>query len=158
LALWAFIGQLYWHLVGWQKWVISAWFQGIFMIGMAFAYKWGRGRFSSDRQLFNPRRSRIMAFTEQELFEQEQAVSRLLDEFLRLNNQFDTILKAQGVTEEFLKDADADNPPPELKAQLETAKAAAKRAGEERRGQAEREAEAPAGRAASAYRPGAIRL
>jgi hypothetical protein len=99
-----------------------------------------------------------MAFTEQELSEQEQAVTRLLDEFFRLNNQFDALLKAQGVTEDFLKDADVDNPPPELKAQLEAAKAAAKRAGEERRGQAEREAKAPAGRAASAHRPGAIRL
>ncbi|MDR3157679.1 MAG: hypothetical protein LBU11_01440 [Zoogloeaceae bacterium] len=99
-----------------------------------------------------------MAFTEQDFSEQEQAVARLLDEFLRLNNQFDAILKAQGVTEEFLKDADTENPPPELKAQLEAAKSAAKRAGEERRGQAEREAKAPAGLAVSAHRPGAIRL
>jgi hypothetical protein len=99
-----------------------------------------------------------MAFTERDFARQEQAVAGLLDEFLRLNSEFDAFLKAQGVTEEFLKDADADNPPPELKAQLETAKAAAKRAGEERRGRAEREAKAPAGLAASAHRPGAIRL
>ncbi|MDR0672098.1 MAG: hypothetical protein LBF93_00245 [Zoogloeaceae bacterium] len=99
-----------------------------------------------------------MAFTEQDFAKQEQAVTELLDEFLRLNSAFDTLLKAQGVTEDFLKDADANHPPPELKTQLETAKAAAKRAGEERRGHAEREAAVPARGVASARRPGAIRL
>ncbi|MDR2450676.1 MAG: hypothetical protein LBE85_02665 [Candidatus Accumulibacter sp.] len=99
-----------------------------------------------------------MAFTEQDLARQEQAVAGLLDEFLRLNGEFDALLKAQGVTEEFLKDADVNNPPPELKTQLEATRATAKRAGEARRGQAERETKAPAGLAASAHRPGAIRM
>jgi hypothetical protein len=99
-----------------------------------------------------------MAFTEQDFAKQEQAVAELLDEFLRLNSAFDALLKAQGVTENFLKDADADNPPPQLKTQLETAKAAAKRAGEARRGHAEAEAAASRRGAASAPRPGAIRL
>jgi hypothetical protein len=99
-----------------------------------------------------------MAFTEQDLARQEQMVSGLFDEYLRLNGEFDALLRKQGVTEEFLKDADVDNPPPELKAQLEAAKAAAKRAGEERKGHAEWDAAAPAKAAASAHRPGAIRL
>jgi hypothetical protein len=99
-----------------------------------------------------------MAFTEQDFAKQEQAVAGLLDEFLRLNGKFDALLKAQGVTEEFLKDADADNPPPELKAQLEDAKAAAKRAGEARKSHAQLETATPSGVAASARRPGALRL
>jgi hypothetical protein len=99
-----------------------------------------------------------MAFTEQDLAKQEQAVAELLDEFLRLNSEFDALLKAQGVTEEFLKDADVDNPPPELKAQLEAAKAAAKRAGEERRSHAEWKASTPTKVPSTARRPGAIRL
>jgi hypothetical protein len=99
-----------------------------------------------------------MAFTEQDLARQEQMVSGLFDEYLRLNGEFDALLKRQGVTEEFLKDASVDNPPPELKAQLEAVKAAAKRAGEERKGHAEWDAAAPVKAAASAHRPGAIRL
>lgn len=98
-----------------------------------------------------------MAFTEQDLVKQKQAVAGLLDEYLRLNSEFDALLKKQGVTEEFLKDADTDNPPPEIKAQLDAAKAAAKRAGEERKGHAAWEA-TPAKAAPSARRPGAIRL
>ena len=99
-----------------------------------------------------------MAFTEQDLAKQEQAVAELLDEFLRLNSEFDALLKAQWVTEEFVKDADVDNPPPELKEKLEAAKAAAKRAGEERKGHAQWETSAPAKAPSSAHRPGAIRL
>jgi hypothetical protein len=67
-------------------------------------------------------------------------------------------LKAQGVTEAFLEDADADNPPPELKAHVEAAKAAAKRAGEERKGHAQWEARTPKGATAPGNRPGALRL
>jgi hypothetical protein len=100
-----------------------------------------------------------MAFTEQDLSRQEQEVTELLDEFLRLNSNFDALLKAQGVTKEFLQGADTDNPPPELAAQLAAAKAAAKRAGEERKGHAQAEAQARSGAAvSSARRPGAIRL
>jgi hypothetical protein len=99
-----------------------------------------------------------MAFTEQELSEQEQAVAGLLDEFFRLNGQFDALLKEQGVTEDFLEGTDVDNPPPELKTPLEAAKAAAKRAGEERKGHAQWEARTPKGATAPGNRPGALRL
>jgi hypothetical protein len=109
--------------------------------------------------LFSRKESKIMAFTEQDFAKQEQAIAGLLDEFLRLNSKLDALLKAQGVSEEFLKDGEVDNPPPELKAQLETAKAKAKRAGEERKSHAKLETAAPSGAAAtSARRPGAIPL
>ncbi|MDR2788740.1 MAG: hypothetical protein LBD06_10400 [Candidatus Accumulibacter sp.] len=99
-----------------------------------------------------------MAFTEQELSEQEQAVERLSNEISQLNGQFDALLKAQGVTEDFLKGTDVENPPPELKAHVEAARAAAKRAGEERKGHARWEAKTPAGAATPGNRPGALRL
>jgi hypothetical protein len=114
--------------------------------------------FCVSQNFFINQGARTMAFTEQNLAKQEQAVAGLLDEFLRLNSEFDALLKKQGVTGEFLRDADADNPPPELKEQVTAAKAAAKRAGEERKGHAQWEAQAPSGAAASTRRPGAIRL
>jgi hypothetical protein len=99
-----------------------------------------------------------MAFTEQELSEQEQAVERLTNEFSQLNSQFSALLKAQGVTEDFLRETDVENLPPELKAQVEAVRATAKRAGEERKGHAQWEAKTPAGASIPGNRPGALWL
>ncbi|GHT94754.1 hypothetical protein FACS1894116_09220 [Betaproteobacteria bacterium] len=92
-----------------------------------------------------------------DLSRQEQAVSQLKEEFDRLNSQFDAILKAQGVTVADLRAESLDNLPPELKAKLDEARAAAKRAGEERKGHAQTEWGAASG-ARPAPRAGAIRL
>jgi cytochrome P450 len=99
-----------------------------------------------------------MAFTKQQISEQEQAVERLVDELSQLSSQFDVFLKAQGVTKEFIAGTDLDNPPPELKEQLDAARAAAKRAGEERKGRAQWETKTPKGAVHPGNRPGAIRL
>ena len=67
---------------------------------------------------------------------QAQEFEQVKEEFSRLNSQFDALLKAQGVGQEFLQDADPGNPHAEIAEWLVTAKAAAKRAGEERAGRA----------------------
>ena len=92
-----------------------------------------------------------------DLSRQEQAVSQLKEEFDRLNSQFDAILKAQGVTVEDLRAESLDNLPPVLKAKLDEARAAAQRAGDERKGHAQTELGAVSG-ARPAPRAGAIRL
>jgi hypothetical protein len=78
-----------------------------------------------------------MAF---DLSRQAQAFEQLKEEFSRLNSQFDALLKSQGITTEFLDEKDLNNPPLEFRASLEAAKAAARRAGEERKGHAQIEA------------------
>jgi hypothetical protein len=92
-----------------------------------------------------------------DLSKQEQAFEQLKDEYARLNSQFDAILKAQGVTVEDLRAESLDNLPPALKAKLDEARAAAQRAGEERKGHAQTESGAASG-PRSAPRAGAIRL
>jgi ElaB/YqjD/DUF883 family membrane-anchored ribosome-binding protein len=59
---------------------------------------------------------------------------QLQKEFSRLNNQFDALLKVLGVTAESIK-KDIENLPSELEAPLKAVKAAAQRAGEERKAQ-----------------------
>jgi ElaB/YqjD/DUF883 family membrane-anchored ribosome-binding protein len=88
---------------------------------------------------------------------QEQEFEQLKDELDRMNNQLDAMMKEQGVTLADLQAMDLDNPPPELKEQLEAAKAAIKRAGEERKGRAQTAASAKSG-AQPGHRAGAIRL
>jgi ElaB/YqjD/DUF883 family membrane-anchored ribosome-binding protein len=90
-----------------------------------------------------------------DLSRQAQEFEQLKEEFSRLSSQFDALLKSQGITAEFLEGEDLDNPPPEIKASLEAAKATARRAGEERKGRAQIEAQ-PQPRV-SGQRRGAIR-
>jgi Zn-dependent oligopeptidase len=94
-----------------------------------------------------------------DLSRQQEELKELEEELSRLNSQFDALLKAQGVTAEFLEDrAHLDNPPPEIRASLEAARAAARRAGEERKGRAQTEAQTQNQIRAPGQRPGAIRL
>jgi hypothetical protein len=75
----------------------------------------------------------------QDLSQQVEQFERLKEEFARLNDMYDAQLKAVGVSEDDLKQIDVLHPPPELKALLDKARAAAKRAGEERAEQAKTE-------------------
>jgi hypothetical protein len=98
-----------------------------------------------------------MAFTEQDLANQEKAFAQIVEEHDRLTGEYEAILKKQGVTEEFIKEGSLDDLPPELKAQFETAQAAAKRAGDERKAQAQWDS-APKAATSSVKRSGAIKL
>jgi hypothetical protein len=87
----------------------------------------------------------------------EQALEQVKEELSRLNSQFEAQLKAAGVSEAELREMDLNNPPKELVSLLERAVAGAKRAGAERAGQAQTDAEAGA-KTVPGKRPGALRL
>jgi hypothetical protein len=100
-----------------------------------------------------------MSMTQHDIGAMNKEIDAIADEFSRLNSIFDAQLKALGITENDLKKVDANNPPPELKAQMSQAIAAAKRAGEERAGQARTASAAKSGgQGNSRLRAGAIRL
>jgi hypothetical protein len=69
-----------------------------------------------------------------DLARQEQEFVQVKEEFARLNSQFNAVLKAQGVTVEDLRAEKFDVVGQELQELLDTARARAKRAGEERIG------------------------
>jgi hypothetical protein len=73
-----------------------------------------------------------MAVTERDLEAQKVQLEQLGNELARLDAVFADALKAAGLKEADLKKFDPDNQPPEIKKLLDEAKAAAKRAGEER--------------------------
>jgi ElaB/YqjD/DUF883 family membrane-anchored ribosome-binding protein len=98
-----------------------------------------------------------MAFTEQELREQEQAVEALKEELSRLNAQFDGLLKDAGLSPDDLAAARKEDLTPEMARMLEQAKEEAARAGQARAAQFQA-GTAPTARGSGRGRPGAVRI
>ncbi len=97
-----------------------------------------------------------MAYTEQDLLDQEKALADIKDEFSRLTAQFDAMLKEGNLSSEELQQTLKERHTPEVQAYLDNAKAEAERAGQARAAQA-----APARKSASVPgrgRPGVVRL
>ena len=98
-----------------------------------------------------------MAFTEQDMKEQEQAFLGMKDEFSRLNAQLDGMRKAAGLSAEDLKKSLEEKLSPDLEKALNQAKEEAGRAGQARAAQAAPAQSAPAARSGRS-RPGAVRM
>jgi hypothetical protein len=99
----------------------------------------------------------IMAAQQTDWARLDTEIEGLTEEFSRLESVFAQQLKAAGLKAGDLQAIDVSNPPPALKAQIEAARQAAKRAGEERAGQF-RAQTAPASGGSGAHRPGALKL
>ncbi|MCL1889960.1 MAG: hypothetical protein FWF99_05600 [Desulfovibrionaceae bacterium] len=97
-----------------------------------------------------------MAFTEQNMKEQEQVFLAIKDEFSRLNAQLDGMRKEAGLSAEDLKKSLEEKRSPDLEKALSQAREEASRAGQARAAQA-----APAqsaGKSAGRSRPGAVKI
>ncbi|MBQ3059591.1 MAG: hypothetical protein IJD16_04670 [Desulfovibrio sp.] len=98
-----------------------------------------------------------MAFTEQDLQKQIEEFAALKEEFSRLEAQEKQMRKTLGLPEEGGAGQDMNCLSPELRAQMETAMADAKRAGEARAAQSS-QARVAAGSRPGAARRGVVRL
>jgi ElaB/YqjD/DUF883 family membrane-anchored ribosome-binding protein len=98
-----------------------------------------------------------MAFTENDLREQEQAFAAIQDEFSRLNALHDGMLKDAGLSAEDLRKSLEEKLPPDLEKALNQAKEDAARAGKARAAQAGSAQSASAGRSGRG-RPGVVKM
>ena len=99
-----------------------------------------------------------MAFTEEDLLEQEKELDALKDELSRMNARFDGMLKDFGVSPDDLHKAMQEKRSPELEEAVQAAREEAERAGKTRAAQARRAEKPVADKPAPRGRPGAVRL
>lgn len=99
-----------------------------------------------------------MAFTENDVRQQEQAFAAVKEEFSRLNARFDGMLKESGLSVEDLKKSLAEKHDPELERLLNQAKEEAARQGKARVAQSAPVGGSSVGTGAGRGRPGAVRI
>ncbi len=99
-----------------------------------------------------------MAFTEQDLKNQKQEITRLADELSRLNSAFAEQKKALGLSEEEKVTVDASEITPELEKAMADASEKAKREGEARATQAKLASGSGSSSTGGRCRRGAMRI
>ena len=99
-----------------------------------------------------------MAFTEQDLKNQKQEITRLADELSRLNSVFSEQKKALGLSEEDSVTVDASEITPELEKAMAEATEKAKREGEARAAQAKLASGSGSSSSCGRSRRGAMRI
>ena len=99
-----------------------------------------------------------MAFTEQDMQRQSEALAALKDEFSRLESQEKAMRKALGLPEQGGEQVDMKALSPEMRKQAEEAMAEAQRAGAARAAQSRPASAAPAGGRPGCGRRNVVRL